>query len=323
VSPEGSDRESATPLLYLLTTMVLFGSAFASSKVVVDEVPHLVAAALRFGGGALILALVNVASRRGRPSAPLGWQRAVRVGAVGLVGVCAYNFFFFWGLSLAPALDGSVIVPVLSPVLTTGYLVLTGREAAVASRVAGLALGLVGAAIFLVGVGIGPAVTGSRLLGDLAYLLGAVCWSAYSLLSKKLLVGINPLQATTWGTATGAIALIVMALPSASGVAWSDVSSGAWANSVYLAIGPTAIAYVCFYRGLRSVSPATATIMMFVVPVVGTACSVAFLGERFTLVEACGAVVMICGALVAVTARKLNFAQNTARRNTLSLNTDA
>lgn len=322
MTSQAPDRESAAPLLYLLTTMILFGSAFASSKVVVEQVPHPVAAALRFGGGALILVLVNIGAGRGRPSTPLGRQQAVRVGAVGLVGVFAYNFFFFWGLSLAPALDGSVIVPVLSPVLTTGYLVLTGREAAVASRVAGLALGLVGAAVFLVGVGTGPAVTGSRLLGDLAYLLGAVCWSAYNLLSKRLLVGINLLQATTWGTAAGALALAVLAVPSASNVVWSDIGAGTWANIGYLAIGPTAVAYVCFYRGLRFVSPATATIMMFVVPVVGTVCSAAFLGERLTPLQASGAAVMIFGAVVAVTARRINFTNKTARQTIMSLNTD-
>ncbi|MFD1654338.1 EamA family transporter [Pseudonocardia alaniniphila] len=42
-----------------------------------------------------------------------------------------------------------------------------------------------------------------------------------------------------------------------------------WADLVYLAIGPTAVAYLFYYRGLRSVTPVTATISMFAVPVLG------------------------------------------------------
>jgi hypothetical protein len=43
--------------------MAFFGSAFASSEAVVDSMPHQVAALLRFGGGAIILAIFLVLSR--------------------------------------------------------------------------------------------------------------------------------------------------------------------------------------------------------------------------------------------------------------------
>ena len=79
----------ATPYLYLLVTMVLFGSAFTSSKVVVGQLPHDVAAMLRFGGGAVILVLL-LCLRPG--SARFSWRDLFLAGAVGLIGVFAYNF---------------------------------------------------------------------------------------------------------------------------------------------------------------------------------------------------------------------------------------
>lgn len=104
-----------------------FDVAFISSKVVVGEMPHEVAAALRFAGGAVILGLMlSFRPRKG----VIRWRQMCRAGVVGLVGVFAYNFFFFWGVSLAPAVDGSVIVPVLSPVLTTAALLVTRKEKA-------------------------------------------------------------------------------------------------------------------------------------------------------------------------------------------------
>ncbi|GAA5185957.1 DMT family transporter [Rugosimonospora acidiphila] len=294
---EAGSRTGAGPYLYLMATMLLFGTAFTSSKVVVGQVPHDVAAMLRFGGGAVIL-LALLLARPG--STRFSWRELCVAGGVGLVGVFAYNTFFFWGLSLAPATDGSIIVPVLSPILTILAFLLTGREAASAARVAGLVLGLAGAVVFFVGIGAGG-LTGSRLLGDLGYLLAAGCWAAYSIASKKVLAGMEPLRATAYSTGVGALALALVASPSLSTMDWSAVRTSTWANVAFLAIGPTAIAYLFYYRGLRSVSPVTATITMFSVPVFGTISSVLFLGEPFTVVQIVGALITIVGALLAVT----------------------
>ena len=282
--------------LCLLTTMALFGSAFASSKVVVGYLPHSVAAALRFGGGAIVLLLITLVLRRsGGSFTRRDWLRA---GAVGLLGVFAYNLFFFWGLSLAPSIDGSIIVPVLSPVITTGVLLLTGQERPSARRIWGLLLGLGGTAVFFLGPG--TALDGRRLTGDLIYLLGAVAWAAYSITSKRVLVRMDPLRATTAGTAVGALMLAIFAIPSLADADWGAVPGYAWANIIYLGVGPTAVAYLCFYWGLRSVSPSTATMAMFAVPIFGITCALLFLGETFHPLQVVGATVMVVGALLAV-----------------------
>lgn len=57
-------NETVRAHLYLLATMAFFGSAFTSSKVVVEEIPHQVAAVLRFGGGALILLILLLFIRK-------------------------------------------------------------------------------------------------------------------------------------------------------------------------------------------------------------------------------------------------------------------
>src|SRR5262249_50353118 len=153
-----------------------------SSKIVVGQIPHDVAGFLRFGGGAVILiALLCV-----RPGAArFAWRDVWRAGLVGLVGVFAYNFVIFTGLSLAPAIDGSIIIPVLSPVLTTLYFLVTGQESPSAARISGLLIGIGGAVVFFAGItGPGGGLTGTRLTGDLIYLAGAACWAAYSVMSK-------------------------------------------------------------------------------------------------------------------------------------------
>lgn len=304
----------ASPYLLLTTTMVLWGSGFSSSKEVVEHLPHPVVATLRFGGGALMLLAALRFSRRDRAgnragvgardrrTSPRDWARAA---GAGVLGVFAYNVVFFWGLSLAPAIDGSTIVPVMSPVLTTSFLLVMRKEKASVARIAGLSAGAVGAVVFFLGTAGDVSAGNDRLAGDALFLLSAACWAAFTLTGPRVLAGIEPLTATTYAMLTGAILLGVYAAPSAVDVVWSDVPASAWLNLAFVAIGPTAVANLFYYRGIRAVGPASASIMMFVVPIFGIACSAVFLGESFGTVQAVGAAVLLIGAVLAVSQGRL------------------
>jgi drug/metabolite transporter (DMT)-like permease len=301
-APErGADQLSGGASVYamLTLTVALWGSAFPASKVVVDSVPHQVAALLRFGfGGLVIVAWLLASGRRLTVSlADLG-----RTAVAGMLGVFGYNTLFFWGLSLAPSIDGSIIVPVFAPVITTAISVLLLRERTSGARIAGLALGIGGSVVFLLGVG--SLADGRRLLGDLVYLAAAVSWSAYTLVAKRILKG-DPLKATALATLCGSVALAAFAAPALHSVDWSGLSGDFWLIVAYLAVGPTAIAYVFYYRGVHAVGPTTASVMMFLSPVFGGLGSALFLHEKLTWLQAAGTALMVVGALLAVTGRLL------------------
>lgn len=296
------------PYLLLTITMLLWGGAFSSSESVVHQVPHTVAATLRFGGGAIaLLFAVALTGRRRRGQQPgprprIGLRASVRACLAGVLGVFGYNGFFFWGLSLAPSLDAGILIPVMSPVLTALFLMVSGRERPSRRRLAGLALGLAGAAAYLIGAT--SAGGGShRLAGDLLYVASAVCWAAFTLAAPRVLAGIEPLTAMAYATCTGAVLLALVATPDLGRVPWGSLSSGVWLNVAYLAIGATAVANVFYYRGVAAVGPASASLMMFLVPAVNTVCATLFLGESFTALQTVGAVVLLVGAALAGRAR--------------------
>ncbi|MFB7241888.1 EamA family transporter [Streptomyces populi] len=296
-------RWTNSPYLQLSMTMVLWGSAFSSSKAVVEHVPHSVGAFLRFGGAAvaLLLAVRLFGGRGTRVPA----RSARRAAGAGVLGVFAYNGFFFWGLSLAPSLDAGILIPVMSPVLTSAFLLVTGKERAGWARTAGLALGLLGAVVFFLGAGGGAQGGSSRLWGDALFLVSAVCWASYTLVGPRVLSGVEPLRATTYATCAGALLLGVLAAPDLAEVRWSEVPSGVWLNSVYLAVGAAAVANLFYYRGVASVGPANASLMMFSVPVVNTLCATFFLGESFGRLQGAGALILLAGAALAVTQGRL------------------
>ncbi|KOG61214.1 hypothetical protein ADK76_13975 [Streptomyces griseoflavus] len=293
-------KTPTSPYLLLSITMVLWGSAFSSSKSVVEHLPHSVAALLRFGGAALaLLVVVALFGKRFGGQAKPSPRAAGRAALAGIVGVFAYNGFFFWGLSLAPSLDAGVLIPVMSPVLTSLFLLLTRRERASKARLAGLGLGLAGAAIFFLGAGGSAHGSPSRLAGDALFLLSAVCWAAYTLAGPRVLAGVDPLRATTYATCAGALLLGVVAAPDLPDVHWSGLPSAVWLNAAYLALGAAAVANLLYYRGVAAVGPASASLMMFTVPVVNTVCGTLFLGETFGPVQAAGALVLLAGAVLA------------------------
>ncbi|MER7399022.1 DMT family transporter [Streptomyces sp. NPDC000151] len=271
------------------------------SKSVVAQVPHEVAALLRFGGAALaLLVAVLLLGSRGQ-GAKVSRRAGGRAALAGVLGVFAYNSVFFWGLSLAPSLDAGILIPVMSPVLTSLFLLVTGRERASRARLAGLGLGLAGAVIFFLGAGGSTDGGPSRLAGDALFLLSAACWAAYTLAGPRVLAGADPLRATTYATCAGAVLLGLVAAPAVPDVRWGELPPGLWLNVGFLALGAAAVANLLYYRGVGAVGPASASLMMFTVPVVNTVCGTLFLGESFGPVQAAGAAVLLAGAVLAAT----------------------
>ncbi|TCO50665.1 DMT family transporter [Actinocrispum wychmicini] len=282
--------------LMLVLVMAFWGSAFASSKIAVQAIPHEVAASLRFAIGAVILLVMHTVLSRHRVSRrDLG-----KVAGLGMLGVFGYNMFFFFALSLAPSSDGSVIVPVLTPVITVAVTAVTGRQRLSTRVMLGLATAVAGAVVFFAGI---PAGGSGRLVGDLLFLGAAGCWVAYTICGAPLLKRLPAFTVTTFASTAGAIALALVAIPSFGDVHWAGLTAGFWVNQLYLAALPTALAYVMYYAAIREVGPATAASAMFLVPVFGLACSWLLVDESITPVQAVGSACMLLGAWLATVRR--------------------
>jgi drug/metabolite transporter (DMT)-like permease len=281
-------------LLVLLLATALWGSATASSKWAVDAAPFEVVAAIRFAAGAVIMLLVVACTRT---SAPVARSRSALAG---LLGVFVYNALFFWGLSLAPAVDASVIVPALSPLITAAVSAMTGRQWLPRRRVVALSVALAGTALFAVGAFEDQSAGTDRLLGDLVFLVCAAIWSTYTLLGQRALAGTSPLHATAYGLAAGAVPLLLLSSPAAIQVDWSALPAGFWLNMIFLTLGPTCLAGLLYYSSIRDVGAATASIAMFLVPVFGAVCATVLLGESVSVVQIVGGAVMLCGSAAAV-----------------------
>jgi drug/metabolite transporter (DMT)-like permease len=181
-------------------------------------------------------------------------------------------------------------------VITVAVTALRGRRRLPARTAIGLVTAVVGAGVFFAGIADGGS---NRLAGDVLFVVAAGCWAGYTIFGAPVLRRLPPLTITAYATVAGAALLGLLAIPRLGAVEWSTMDGGFWLNQAYLVILPTALAYVMYYRAVRSVGPAMASSAMFLVPVFGLACSWIMVGESITLVQGGGSALMMIGAWLA------------------------
>jgi drug/metabolite transporter (DMT)-like permease len=276
----------------LILTMVFWGSAFPTSKMLVLEVPPEVGAILRYGFGSLLMMAI-LFRRSAKPiPARADWGR---LAVVALVGVTGFNTLFFRGLSLAPASDAGMIIPTMSPIFTAMAGMLFLGEGARFGRVVGLAVSLAGAVLFFGDVLLHSEGQAGRVLGDAALVGAAMCWAATSILSRPLSVRIGVLPTSAWTIFLGSIVLLLLSSPMLAAVPWGRLTGRFWIVLAYVVVFPTVIAYILWLEGIRVIGSGPATTFMFLAPVFALLIAAALLGERPTALQGAGGALMLLG----------------------------
>ena len=141
--------ERRAAYLSLLVGMVAFGGTWPAGKVAAEHIEPATVATARFAAAAALLWVWARVS--GRPVRVPGRADLGLVAALGFTVVFAYNLFFLYGLRLAPATDGAILVPGLITVLTTALAWPLHGHRPTAAVVAGLAVALAGVALVSAG----------------------------------------------------------------------------------------------------------------------------------------------------------------------------
>lgn len=284
-------------MLPLVVTMIVWGFTYPLSRIAVGYVGSQPAAALRFGLAAVGLLGALAVADRGRPRIPAGLGPRIALG--GLLGIAGYNLLFYAGLAFAPSIDAAALMPVASPVTTVLLAFLLAGERLSRMRALGLLLGVAGCGVFLAASRV-DAAHPDRLLGDLLFIGGSVCWGGFTLMGRRVMATVGPMRVMTWSMATGALVLVLAAVPAASTVDWAAQPLELWAISGFLGLVSTAIGYALYYRGVRDAGPTSAAIALLLLPLTGTTGAVILLGEALVPLQVAGAVTMAIGAVLAL-----------------------
>jgi drug/metabolite transporter (DMT)-like permease len=184
-------------------------------------------------------------------------------------------------------------------VLTAGAATFIG-EPLTRRKVLGLILASAGSALVIAG-GQATLSTGlslERLIGDLLFLGGALCWAAYSVFGSVAMRDRSPIAFTALTVAIGAAMLLPLGLLEHG---YADVpmwTPGAWALVLFLALVATVVAFALYLWAVRKFGPGLGSLVGYLVPLAGVSLSFLVLGERPHPLQLVGGAVILAGVRV-------------------------
>jgi drug/metabolite transporter (DMT)-like permease len=268
-------------------------------KIALREMAPLAFNVLRFAGASLLLLLLT---RWLEGSISVARRDLARFVMLGVIGHTLYQLFFIMGLARTTASSTSLIFG-STPIVVGLLSRLAGHEKVGPGQAAGAALGFCGVFLIVQAGGQREALVDAepltRLTGNLLVMGAVLCWSLYTVLSKRLLESYSPLRVTAVTLSMGAVMMIPPAIPDLVGQKWGSVSLTTWAGLSYSLIFALVVSYVLWYRSVKQVGNVRTAIYSNLVPVFGTLSGVLLLGERLTAGLGLGGACILAGIALA------------------------
>lgn len=264
-------KTSVVPLLLALVSILVWGFSFSATRSVVQQIPSLTLACLRFFIAAgLLWALTRSARVALRPE-DRKW-----IWAMALTGITFYFAFENAGLKRTTASHASLIIATI-PLGTELVIACKLRRWPKTATWLGALMALSGVALL-----VGRDHSDASKTGDFLMFGAAGCWIGYTFLVQHLAGRYPNLYITRWIMLAGAVSLapgavvemMLYPIPCPNGVAWMQV--------LFLAMACSALAYDFWNRAVPALGPTAVNTLIYFIPLVGVLGGILFLDEPVT-----------------------------------------
>lgn len=286
--------------------MLWAGNAIAG-RVLVGSVSPITLSTVRWGLAALML--LPLGWRVLKPSSAL-WQNKARFLVLGFLGVGSYNVLLYLALQTSTAINVTLIGASM-PI----WMLLIG---AVFYQVKPKLLQLLGAIVSLGGVTVvltrgepTSLLSMQVVMGDLFIMLATILWAFYSWMISR--PGKSTERQWPWAEFLMAQVLIGFfwtmlfeGAEIATGYAFIDLNYWTGALILFIAIGPSLIAYRCWGLGVNGAGPTVASFFANLIPLFTALLSAAILGDPPQLFHGLAFALIVVGILVSSSRQKSN-----------------
>jgi drug/metabolite transporter (DMT)-like permease len=270
-----------------LVVAVLWASSAVLAKLGLrQEIGPLTLAGLRYFLAALVL--LPFALCRGNPVRSLSPSLWLRLLLMGISAYTVGNGAFFLGLQYLPATTISFLLN-CTPLLVLGASLLWLRESPTGLQVLGVIVALAGGTLFF-----SPGLKADELLGLGIMGIGLVGFALFSILGRTI--------ARDQETDTLTLTLVPLVAGGGLLLVWAALLEGIPAFSVtgggivlWLALVNTALAYVLYNRALRVLTALEINMLLNLSPLGTAAFAWALLGERLSVAQIVGMLIVILG----------------------------
>lgn len=290
-----TDRAQLKGMLALAAAASIWGSSGVAAKVLLDDIPPLTLATLRWLLAASALTLF--ALRNGER--PVFNRTTLWLG---LSGITVFYIFFNWGLKFTTVSNANLIhgtMPVLTALISAAVL----KEHLNRRGWLGIAFSLVGVATV---VGIGNLGNfGIATAGDILVFGSAISWAAYTVLSRRSMIAASPAAITS---GAGIIGLATILPISFGELVFTDIGHLAVSDYgllLYLGLVASAGAFALWGIGLTTVEASKGAVFANLVPFVGVASAAVLLDERITMLQITGGAIILAGVVLTSSSRRI------------------
>ncbi len=275
--------------LAALFTIIIWGTTFISTKVLLTDFKPVEILFFRFVVGFAVLVLVCPHRMKG-----VECRQEMTFVLAGLCGICLYYLLENIALTYTMASNVGVIIsvaPFFTAVLSRLFLKSEGKLRA--NFFAGFGVAMAGVALI--------SFNGSRMelnpMGDLLAVLAAFVWACYSILTRKISSFGYPVILTTGRTFFYGILFMVPALFlfdfEIGPERFADMTN--LFNILYLGLGASALCFVTWNLAIKALGAVKTSVYIYMVPVITVVTSVLILKEPVTWVSVMGTVLAIAG----------------------------
>jgi DME family drug/metabolite transporter len=244
-------------------------------------------------GGAVLVGYLLATGRR-LPRSRAAWSRVAATGLLAAVFQASY----FSAVALTSVSLATLVTIGTAPVVVLAARIRTARRA----QLVGVGSALLGLTL-LVGLPSGAAElapVSSPVAGAGCAVLAGTGFALMTLLGSRPVAGLDDVSTTGVGFTLGGLALAPVVTATSGWSLPADLRGVGLL--VALAVVPTALAYTCYFAGLRATSAGTGSVLALLEPLTAALLAVLLLGERWGGAELAGAALL--GLAMVLTARE-------------------
>lgn len=232
---------------------------------------------------------------------PWRGMRLTQIAVLSFILGPVYILIVFSGFQYAPAAHGGIFMNGVLPLISILFAIFLFGRRPEFRQFLGAAM-ILGAAVVLVWDGSATMVKGAWI-GDLMFIIGAVFFSFYVILSERWQLGA--MQIIFCGTlVNAAIYLPIWAIWLPSGMAEAPLGPFLL-QAVYQGFVPNLIGLLFIAHASRSIGNSNTSAILAAVPGVGAILGAVILGETLSLIGIAALVVLTIGLLISVRRRTL------------------
>ena len=283
------DKKATIGHITALITIVIWGTTFISTKILLTDFTPIEILFFRFLLGLLVLMAIYP-KRLGIKDK----KQELTFAGAGLCGICLYYQPYNIALTYTMASNVGVIISV-APFFTAvlSHVFLKAEEKLKAGFFVGFIVSMTGICLI--------SFSGGALhlnpIGDILAIIAAFLWAVYSLLTRKISgYGYNTIGATRRIFTYGVFFMLPFLFVFNFSLDVQKVIKPEYAlNIIYLGLGASALCFVTWNYAVKVLGVVKTSVYIYMVPVITVATSVIVLKEEITWMALIGIVLTLIG----------------------------